>query len=157
MPHQSQGACMAIEDAAALGILFNKKYFGGDVRETLAIYEKIRLPRATKVQASAAKAAYNINERIGKFPNAQIPLKLYMVSNHYSIGFSSNTTMSNYKVEDEARKLTIEEMNGYDMYKDVEQALAEKKGEQYNDKYIRGLPFGLELPNGIVIDSSWAF
>ncbi|OAL51479.1 FAD/NAD(P)-binding domain-containing protein [Pyrenochaeta sp. DS3sAY3a] len=136
MPHQSQGACMAIEDAAALGILFNKKYFGGDVRETLAIYQKIRLPRATKVQASAAKAAYNINERIG---------------------FSSNTTMSNYKVEDEARKLTIEEMNGYDMYKDVEQALAEKKGEQYNDKYIRGLPFGLELPNGIVIDSSWAF
>lgn len=67
MPHQSQGACMAIEDAAALGILFNKDYFRGDVMESLAIYEKVRLPRATKVQASAAKAAYNINERIGKF------------------------------------------------------------------------------------------
>jgi 2-polyprenyl-6-methoxyphenol hydroxylase-like FAD-dependent oxidoreductase len=57
---------MAIEDAAALGILFSKDYFQGDVKESLAIYEEVRLPRATKVQASAAKAAYNINERIGK-------------------------------------------------------------------------------------------
>lgn len=57
---------MAIEDSAALGILFNKDYFTGDVKECLAVYEKVRLPRATKVQASAAKAAYNINERIGK-------------------------------------------------------------------------------------------
>lgn len=60
---------MAIEDAAALGILFSDKCFTGDVRETLAIYEKIRLPRATKVQSSAAKAAYNINERIGMYLN----------------------------------------------------------------------------------------
>ncbi|GMF72362.1 unnamed protein product [Aspergillus oryzae] len=66
MPHQSQGACMAIEDAAALGILFNKDNFTGDIAETLAIYDEIRLPRATKVQSAAAKAAYNINERIGK-------------------------------------------------------------------------------------------
>jgi len=67
MPHQSQGACMAIEDAAAMGILFNKDYFTGNVKESLAVYEKVRLPRVTKVQASAAKAAYNINERIGRF------------------------------------------------------------------------------------------
>lgn len=58
---------MAIEDAAALGILFNKDYFTGNIKESLAVYEKVRLPRATKVQASAAKAAYNINERIGKY------------------------------------------------------------------------------------------
>lgn len=57
---------MAIEDAAALGIIFNKDHFKGDVEDSLTIYEKVRLPRATKVQASAAKAAYNINERIGK-------------------------------------------------------------------------------------------
>lgn len=56
---------MAIEDAAALGILFSKPYFSGDVTEALEVYQKIRLPRATKVQASAAKAALNINERIG--------------------------------------------------------------------------------------------
>jgi salicylate hydroxylase len=65
MPHQSQGACMAIEDAAALGILFNKKLFQGDIAESLAAYQEVRLPRVTKVQASAAKAVLNINERIG--------------------------------------------------------------------------------------------
>ncbi|KAF1834807.1 salicylate hydroxylase-like protein [Decorospora gaudefroyi] len=132
MPHQSQGACMAIEDAAALGILFSKNYFEGDVRESLEVYQKVRLPRTTKVQASAAKAAYNINERIG---------------------FSSNTSTSNYKVEDEAKKLTIEEMNGYDMYKDIDQAFAEMKGRAYTDKYFKGLPFGLKLSNGISIGS----
>lgn len=57
---------MAIEDAAALGILFSKPYFGGNVAETLDAYQEIRLPRATKVQAAAARAAININERIGK-------------------------------------------------------------------------------------------
>lgn len=57
---------MAIEDAAALGILFSKDYFTGDVFESLSTYEKIRLPRATKVQAAAARASLNINERIGK-------------------------------------------------------------------------------------------
>ena len=66
MPHQSQGACMAIEDAAALGILFNKANFQGDIEESLSVYNAVRLPRVTKVQAAAAKAAYNINERIGE-------------------------------------------------------------------------------------------
>ena len=69
MPHQSQGACMAIEDAAALGILFNRDYFRGDIAQALAVYEEVRLPRVTRVQSAAAKAAYNINERIGKFGN----------------------------------------------------------------------------------------
>lgn len=57
---------MAIEDAAALGILFSKAYFRGDIAESLAVYEQVRLPRVTAVQSAAAKAAYNINERIGE-------------------------------------------------------------------------------------------
>jgi salicylate hydroxylase len=56
---------MAIEDAAALGIIFSKNYFTGDVSESLSTYESVRLPRATKVQAAAARASQNINERIG--------------------------------------------------------------------------------------------
>lgn len=64
---------MAIEDAAALGILFSKPYFGGDVAETLEVYNKVRLPRVTRVQAAAAKAAYNINERIGAFSSKFAP------------------------------------------------------------------------------------
>ena len=57
---------MAIEDAAALGIVFSKAHFNGNVGKALSIYQEVRLPRATKVQAASAKAAYNINERIGK-------------------------------------------------------------------------------------------
>lgn len=57
---------MAIEDAAALGLLFDKRYFSGDIAQALAVYQEVRLPRATRVQEAAAKAAYNINERIGE-------------------------------------------------------------------------------------------
>lgn len=66
MPDQSQGACMAIEDAACLGLVFNKKNFSGDIREALETYETVRKPRASKVQAASARARENINERIGK-------------------------------------------------------------------------------------------
>ncbi|EXF78322.1 salicylate hydroxylase [Colletotrichum fioriniae PJ7] len=130
MPHQSQGACMAIEDAAALGILFHPKYFNGDVKDTLEVYNTVRLPRATRVQSAAAKAAYNINERIG---------------------FSNNTSTSTYKVADERAKLTIEEMNGYDMYKDIEEVIAQRSGAPFTQKFIKGLPIGLELSPGVIV------
>lgn len=65
MPDQSQGACMAIEDAAALGLVFNQSNFRGNVREALQVYEEIRKPRASKVQAASARARENIHERIG--------------------------------------------------------------------------------------------
>ncbi|KAJ9136600.1 Salicylate hydroxylase [Pleurostoma richardsiae] len=106
MPDQSQGACMAIEDAAALGIVFSEKHFTGDVREALEVYEAIRKPRATRVQAASARARENIHERIG---------------------FSSNTNNPLYKVKDEANKLTIEEMNLYDMHKDAEEKFAQHR------------------------------
>ena len=57
---------MSIEDAAAIGILFSKSHFRGNIDEALAVYQDVRLPRTTRVQAAAAKAAYNINERIGR-------------------------------------------------------------------------------------------
>jgi salicylate hydroxylase len=66
MPHQSQGACMAIEDSAALGIIFSKKHFTGDIQGSLEMYEKVRKPRATRVQAASLRATTNIDERIGK-------------------------------------------------------------------------------------------
>lgn len=58
---------MAIKDAAVLGILFSPAYFTGNVAETLEVYQEVCLLRATKVQSASAKAAYNINERIGEF------------------------------------------------------------------------------------------
>lgn len=97
---------MAIEDAAALGILFSPSYFDGNIAQTLQVYQHVRLPRATRVQAAAAKAALNINERIGK-----AGLIRQKSLTDIAPGFSSNTNISNYKVDDEGKKLTIEEMN----------------------------------------------
>jgi salicylate hydroxylase len=65
MPDQSQGACMAIEDAACLGLVFSKTHFEGNIREALEMYETVRKPRATRVQAASARARENIYERIG--------------------------------------------------------------------------------------------
>lgn len=91
LPDQSQGACQALEDAAALGIIFSKDYnFAVNVSAGLQLYEKVRKPRASRVQAASARARENISERIG---------------------FSSNTNSKRYKVSDETGKLTIEEMN----------------------------------------------
>ncbi|CEJ88190.1 Putative Salicylate hydroxylase [[Torrubiella] hemipterigena] len=133
MPHQSQGACMAIEDAAALGIIFSEKHFNGDIDEALAVYQEVRLPRVTRVQSAAAKAAYNINERIG---------------------FSANTGTATYRVEDERKKLTIEEMNAYNMHEDIAESFAKKRGESFRGDHINGLPIGLRLPNGVTIGES---
>jgi salicylate hydroxylase len=104
MPDQSQGACTAIEDAGALGIIFSRKYGFTSSKENIAkglqLYEAVRKPRATRVQAASARARENITERIG---------------------FSSNTDNPLYKVKDEKNKLTIEEMNSYDMYAAIEE------------------------------------
>ncbi|OJI99629.1 hypothetical protein ASPVEDRAFT_26418 [Aspergillus versicolor CBS 583.65] len=92
LPDQSQGACQAIEDAAALGVIFSREYtFTNDVNAGLQLFERIRKPRASKVQAASARARKNLSERIG---------------------FSSNKDSSLYLVESEVGKLTIEEING---------------------------------------------
>lgn len=59
---------MAIEDTACLGIVFSRKHFNGNVSKALKLYERVRKPRATKVQAASARAASNIHERIGENP-----------------------------------------------------------------------------------------
>ncbi|PKY04558.1 FAD/NAD(P)-binding domain-containing protein [Aspergillus campestris IBT 28561] len=95
LPDQSQGACQAIEDAAALGIIFSQEYsFSSNISAGLQLYENIRKPRATKVQAASARARKNLSERIG---------------------FSSQLNSKLYSVESENEKLTIEEINGYNM------------------------------------------
>lgn len=37
------------------------------------------------------------------------------------------------------------------MYKDIEEHLAKSRGMAYTEKYVNGLPMGLELPNGVVV------
>lgn len=56
----------AIEDAAALGIIFSNKYrYAENPQAGLQLYERIRKPRATRVQHASLRATENINERIG--------------------------------------------------------------------------------------------
>ncbi|PLB46344.1 FAD/NAD(P)-binding domain-containing protein [Aspergillus steynii IBT 23096] len=96
LPDQSQGACQAIEDAAALGIIFGPRYtFTADVAAGLRLYEQVRKPRASRVQEASARARENLSERIG---------------------FSSQKDSSLYKVAHKGQKLTIEEVNEYVIY-----------------------------------------
>ncbi|KAL2839748.1 FAD/NAD(P)-binding domain-containing protein [Aspergillus pseudoustus] len=106
LPDQSQGACQAIEDAAALGVIFSHEYtYTSDISAGLQLYERVRKPRASKVQAASARARRNLSERIG---------------------FSSKTESTLYRVENESQKLTIEEINGYNMAEHIA-SLAEAK------------------------------
>lgn len=99
LPHQSQGACQAIEDAAALGIVFSKKYFSGNIEKAMLLYENMRRDRATKVQEASVWARENLNERIG---------------------FSDTTSNIIGNVENRDNKLTTEYVNRYDMWADAE-------------------------------------
>ncbi|KAJ6786151.1 hypothetical protein PWT90_00713 [Aphanocladium album] len=98
MPDQSQGACMAMEDAGALGILFSEPYAELGVKEKLAVYEMVRKPRATRLQEASRRARLDIRERIGWSSASDLP-----------------------------GKLTIEEVCGYDMHAHVAEVVAEYK------------------------------
>ncbi|CAF0752919.1 unnamed protein product [Adineta steineri] len=103
LPDQSQGACMAIEDAAALGIIFSPKYWGNKihtVEHALKMYEMLRKTRATRVQEASARARENLNERIG---------------------WSSQRNHSTQ--QNATTKLTIDEINAYDMEKHLDDLL----------------------------------
>lgn len=46
-------------------------------------------------------------------------------------------------------------MYSYDMYHDIDERLAEVPGSPvYTGKHLRGLPLGLELPNGVVVGAA---
>jgi len=94
LPNQSQGACMAIEDSGALGIVFSKDYsYTSDVKAGLAFYERLRKTRATRVQEASRRATENLNERIG---------------------FSS-LSAHDAKLAAAADKLTVNEICGYNV------------------------------------------
>ncbi len=51
LPFMGQGGAQAIEDAAAIAACFTR--CGTDVEAALALYEKVRLPRATRIQTQS--------------------------------------------------------------------------------------------------------
>ncbi|EXJ65519.1 salicylate hydroxylase [Cladophialophora yegresii CBS 114405] len=126
LPDQSQGACQAIEDAAALGLIFSRQYtYTADVAAGLRLYEQIRKPRATKVQAASARARENINERIG---------------------FSSQGI--GYKAAVASGKLTIDEMNLYDMQRHVASEAAPERRIEGDGRatYVLSVPAASSMP-----------
>ena len=84
LPDQTQGHSQAIEDAAALGLVFSKQYFHGKSSQTLedAIaeafkrYEQVRMKRAAALQDASAKARNDMRERIGWASEGVKPGKL---------------------------------------------------------------------------------
>ncbi|CUM66660.1 uncharacterized protein PRCAT00004336001 [Priceomyces carsonii] len=98
MPDQSQGAVSAFEDSGALGYIFSKK-FNLTVKQGLKIYELVRKPRVTKIQAASLRARENLNERIG---------------------WSTNSLK-------DVNKLTIEEVCGYDMKSHIDGLIEKEK------------------------------
>ncbi|CAF1340704.1 unnamed protein product [Adineta steineri] len=96
LPDQSQGSCMAIEDAAALALIFSPEHWGKNVHTMehgLQLYEQLRKSRATRIQEASARARENLNERIGW-----------------------STKRNTDKSENiKTAKLTIDEINAYDM------------------------------------------
>jgi salicylate hydroxylase len=102
LPDQSQGFCQALEDAAALGLVFSKQYFQGSeqgIRDALRRYEQVRMGRATRIQEASAKARTDLKERIG-----------------WSTG------------NERPGKLTVEDVCGYDMEAHLRQVVAAEKG-----------------------------
>lgn len=37
------------------------------------------------------------------------------------------------------------------MYKDIEEVIAKRNGTAFTQKFTKGLPIGLKLPNGVII------
>lgn len=100
LPDQSQGYCMALEDAGALGYIFSQEFehiWYEDVNKGLKLYEKVRKERASRIQAASARARTDLSERIG---------------------WSSST--------DKPGKLTIEEVCGYDMLKHIREIVKDE-------------------------------
>jgi salicylate hydroxylase len=110
LPDQSQGFCMAIEDAGALGYIFSEEFrsvWENDVGKGLELYEKVRKERGSRVQATSARARTDLSERIK---------------------WSSSS--------DKAGKLTIEEVCGYDVLAHIRSIVSQERKNQCWNKYF---------------------
>jgi salicylate hydroxylase len=50
LPHQGQGGGMAVEDGAALGVLFSRLRSKDEISDRLALFERLRLDRVSAMQ-----------------------------------------------------------------------------------------------------------
>ena len=62
LPHQGQGAAMAMEDAVALGTVLEKGLTADEVPARLKLYNDIRYERACKIQQYTRLAGLDVQE-----------------------------------------------------------------------------------------------
>lgn len=63
LPHQGQGAAMAMEDAVALGMVLEQGVTAGQVPERLKLYNSIRYDRACKIQENTRLAGMDVPDK----------------------------------------------------------------------------------------------
>lgn len=74
LPHQGQGAGVAIEDAAALAVVLPPGTKSEDVAERLTLYEEIRKERADRIQEYSRLAGADLNSQ-AKNDSTFIPIQ----------------------------------------------------------------------------------
>ena len=62
LPHQGQGAAVAIEDAAALGVVLGRGVRKEEVSDRLKLYEQIRYMRAGAIQDFARRTGMDVQD-----------------------------------------------------------------------------------------------
>ncbi|KAI0973196.1 monooxygenase [Xylaria arbuscula] len=81
LPHQGQGGAQAIEDGAALGVLFPSDTIPEQVSQRLALYNKVRYARAVTVvfmsRTNDEKRSTMMDELRKYIPDAQLPNNMF--------------------------------------------------------------------------------
>lgn len=79
LPTHAQGASMALEDAAALQVLFSNIQPDDDISQRLQIYQQLRMPRSATTQLLSNAMMYfkggdEAGRRIKKYYAGELPL-----------------------------------------------------------------------------------
>jgi 2-polyprenyl-6-methoxyphenol hydroxylase-like FAD-dependent oxidoreductase len=64
LPHQGQGGACAIEDAVSIAVLFPRDTPRDEIKDRLALYEKIRYERANRLQEYSRLAGADLKDDV---------------------------------------------------------------------------------------------
>jgi salicylate hydroxylase len=117
-PYLAQGAAMGIEDSAILGGLLEEFPSAADLPQTLKMYEQLRIKRSAKVASASIESRYFTQMPDGE---KQRDRDEYLLS-HPGIAKGHRNIRS--------QKEFLDELFGYDAYKELAKAVAEKKKEK---------------------------
>jgi 2-polyprenyl-6-methoxyphenol hydroxylase-like FAD-dependent oxidoreductase len=73
LPHQGQGAGVAMEDAASLAVVLPKGTQAAEIAERLQLYETFRYTRANRIQEYSRLAGRDIGDDVAGFNSETLP------------------------------------------------------------------------------------